>query len=193
MVPKEKVVSLLGSGVSIKQVAQAVGCDISYISQLLEDETIAAEVAELRTAGVVKYKELDNTYDEIEQTLQNRLKEVAPMIMKPDQIIRALQFVNGAKRKSNSAVETDIDAGQIVKLSLPQVTINNYKITMNGAMVEVGGRSLTPMPSADLMKTLESVKSDNGHEKKVPELSAKSPIPNSTSVPERRIVNENTI
>jgi hypothetical protein len=187
-VDKSKVVSLLGSGASVTQVAQAVGCDISYISQLLGDEVVAREVAELRTADILRYRTLDDKYDDIEEKLLTKLQDMLPYFTKPDQLIKALQMVNGAKRKSKG-IAAEVESGQIVKLQLPNVTINNYKITMQNNMVEVGGRSLVPMASADLMKTLES---KNGviNEKEAKRL-LNAPV--TENIPKSNIVNESAV
>src|SRR4051812_247154 len=95
-IDKDKIIAMLGAGVRPGQVASAVGCDISYVSQLLNDEQVAQEIAELRTKDLLKYKSVDNKYDDIEAQLQKKLEDILPYVTKPDQVIRALQFVNSA-------------------------------------------------------------------------------------------------
>jgi type I site-specific restriction endonuclease len=189
MIDKSKAISLLGSGVSPTQVASALGCEISYISQLLADEGIAQQVAELRTADVMKYKTMDDKYDELEKKFLEKLENIIPYIMKPDQILRSLQFLNSAKRKSTGLAK-EIEAGEVVKLTLPSVVINAYTINMNGNMVKVGERSLAAMPSDILMKTLESRNGAANDPEKIPKLAAKSDAP---KLPEANVINENSV
>lgn len=190
MIDKDKVISLLGSGVGPKQVADAVGCDISYISQLLGEDAVAQKVAEIRTAEVMKYKTMDEKYDELENKLLKKLEDLLPFFMKPDQVLRGLQFLNTAKRKS-TGLAGEVQAGEVVKLMLPAVTINSYKINMHGNMVEVGGRNLQAMASDLLMKTLESRNgAADDPAKKVPKLTAPSNGPN---IPETNIISESSV
>jgi hypothetical protein len=189
-VDKDKVIALLGSGVAPGQVANAVGCDVSYISQLLAEPEFALKVAELRTADVLKYKEMDSNYDITEEKLLKKLNDLLPMMLKPDVVLRALAVVNNAKRRANSAMNNNVESGQVVKLQMPISIVNNYKINMVGGMVEVGGRDLTSMPSDVLMKSLESKNGGNSNEKEIQRLAAKS---HASNLPAELVVNEKTV
>jgi len=56
MVDVERIKQLLGNGVVPSMVAEVVGCDISYISQLFKDETFASEITNVRTKDLLKLK-----------------------------------------------------------------------------------------------------------------------------------------
>lgn len=151
----DRVKKLLGNGLSPTITAETVGCDISYISQLLANETFATEVAALRAKDLLRFKETDERYDKIEELLLKKLEDLLPLFLKPRDILAAIQVVNGAKRKVAGTLGADLASGQVVRLDLPPIIVNHYKINMVGGVVEVGGRSLTPLPSSVLMKHIE--------------------------------------
>jgi hypothetical protein len=155
MINHDRVKQLLGSGLNPTVVSEAVGCSVSYISQLLAEENFAREVSELRTKDLIKYQEIDGKYDTLEEKLLKKLEDLMPFFTKPRDVIAALQMVNSAKRKSVGPGAKALESGAVVNLILPNVILNHYKVNIHGAMVEVGGRDLTPMPSRQLLKTLE--------------------------------------
>lgn len=168
MVDIERVKKLLGSGVHPAAAASAVGCTAGYISQLLADPEFALAVSEMRLIEMTRAKTIDDTLDDIELELVEKLKDLIPMFMRPKDVMDALVKINAMKRK------TKLEAGfqgagggeSVVKLTVPAIVINNYKINMLGGMVEVEGRKLQPMSSTILMKTLDE-RRGNGKEPKL--------------------------
>lgn len=178
----------MGSGLTTTVVAEAVGVTPSEVSQLLADSDFAKEVAELRTINLIVHAETDKAYDEIEKRLLEKLGDSVEMIYKPKEILSALQMVNSAKRKSGGQGQNpEALAGTVINLRLPNIIVNNYKINMAGGMVEVGGRSLAPMPSGNLIKTLEERRENDAATKQLP---APAPGQNYTS---ERIVSEERV
>lgn len=158
-----KIRDLLGEGIPANMVASAVGVTPSYISQLLADPNFAMEVAELRTKDLVEDKETDDRYDRIEAALLEKLEDLIPFINKPRDVLDALMKINQAKRRNAIPAGTSQNvAGNVVTINLPSVIVNNFKINMAGGMVEVDGRSLQPLNSKELLKSLEDRRSQNG-------------------------------
>lgn len=186
MIDTDKVISLLGSGLKAEAVASAVGCTPAYISQLLGDETIASKVAELRTVDVFKHKKLDDKYDDLEAKLLARLENIIEHFHRPRDILAALQMVNNAKRKSPGNINPATEAGTVVTLVMPNIIMNNYKVNVHGSMVEVGGRSLAPLNSSVLMKTLEERIGSNEKQKLLGATPAKD-------IPNERIVSSSSV
>jgi len=196
MVDVERIKQLLGNGVVPSMVAEVVGCDISYISQLFKDETFASEVANVRAKDLLKLKTIDEKYDNLEDELLEKLKDLLPFFTKPRDVLAALQMVNGAKRKATAAIGADMTSGQVVKLTLPNIIVNNYKINMVGGMVEVGGRDLTPLPSSILLKTLEDKRSESApNEQKIDDSKPKQLSGPTTlkNVPSERIISQESV
>jgi len=155
----DQIKKLLGGGLSAGIVAEAVGVTPSYISQLLENPQFKEEVEVIRAKDLVNNKRIDEKYDEIEDKLLDQLEKVIPLIHKPSEIVRTIQVINGAKRKSVTVGDGEaLMAGTIVNLNLPKIIYKKYTINMAGGMVQVDDRPLTPMPSSALLQSLESRK-----------------------------------
>jgi hypothetical protein len=186
----DKVKKLLGTGLSQDVVASTVGCNPSYISQLLKDENFAKEVAELRVIELVKNKEIDDKYDGLEQKLLEKLENILQFMTKPREILQALQIVNNAKRKAQTSAIGHLGEGKtVVNLALPNIILNYYKVNIHGTLVEVGGRDLTPLNSKELLKTLEERKGAN---EKQPALVGEV-IAESKKLPSTKLLNENSV
>lgn len=162
---RDKILQLLGNGVEIPAVAAAVGVTVGYISQLLAEPAFALAVAELRLIELTQAKKIDDTWDDIELQLVEKMKELIPFFSSPRHILEALKVVNSAKRKTkiNAGYQGSGINGNVVNITLPSITVNQYKINMSGGMVEVEGRKLKALDSKILMKTLEERRS-NGKE-----------------------------
>jgi hypothetical protein len=153
---EDKILKLLGSGISPGVVATTVGCDPSYVSQLLGREDFALKVAEMRCATLEAATTRDNKYDSIEDRLLEKLEDVLPFMMKPRDILDALTKVNAAKRRGAQPLTTvDTSKQVIINLSLPVQIVKNFVQNKQGEVIEVGDRQLINMPAADLMKSLE--------------------------------------
>lgn len=157
-VSKDQVKELLGSGLTGEQVSSAIGCDTSYISQLLADEKFASEVAQLRTAVLQEYNKRDKNIDNIEDSLIDKLKEVIDqgMIYKPRDILSAFALVNKANRRGSPAKTAPVTNTQIVMLNLPVKLIQQFQISRTGEVIQVDDKTLVTMPSDNLLKHLHS-------------------------------------
>lgn len=178
---------MLGNGLEPGVVASAIGVTPAYISQLLAEPAFALAVSEKRTMELTQAKSIDEKWDLFEEALLAKLQDLVPYFSSPKQILEALRVANSAKRKT--ALNTNPNgngAGKTyVQINMPRIIINKYKINMAGGMVEVEGRSLQPMPSAELIKTLKDRNGgSNGQEPKLLVDSAKkSPrTPNEISI-----------
>lgn len=165
MVDIDRLKKLLGNGVHPAAAASAVGCTPGYVSQLLSDQVFAMEVAQLRVTELTKAKEIDDKLDDIEKQLVDKFETLIPYFVKPKDILDALVKINAMKRKTKleAGYQGGAQGGTTVQINVPTVIVNSYKINMAGGMVEVDGRSLQPMRSTDLLKTLE-LRRSNGKE-----------------------------
>src|SRR3989442_56905 len=99
---ESRALSLLGQGLGPEIVAAAVGASVSRISQLLSAPEFSAQVAELRYENLAKHNTRDNAYDSLEDTLIEKLKDCLPYMMRPMEILKAIQVINAAKRRGSS-------------------------------------------------------------------------------------------
>lgn len=166
---RDRILNMLGGGLDPSVVASAVGVTPAYISQLLAEPEFALAVAEKRTIELTQAKSIDDKWDKYEDMLLEKLEDLIPYFSTPKHIIDALKLVNGAKRKT--ALNTN-PVGQTgnnyVTINMPVVLVKAYKITQAGGMVEVEGRSLKPMSSGLLLKTLKD--RNGGSDGKEPKL-----------------------
>ena len=84
---ESRALELLGQGVYPEQAAAASGLTSSRISQLLSQEAFAAAVAERRYENLSKHNARDNAYDELEDTLVNKMKDCIPLVSKWFQVL----------------------------------------------------------------------------------------------------------
>ena len=116
---EQKVVSMLGKGHPAVVVASTLGVSESRISQIVSSPGVSEEIARLKYEALHKYSSLDETYDLLEEKAQEKLKKSLPLLHKPMEIIKVLQILNSAKRRSMSPTDESTQGGEIVRLSVP--------------------------------------------------------------------------
>lgn len=158
----DRALALLGQGVAPAQVAAALGVTESYISQLVSDEQFAARVAELRYESLQKHNARDNAYDAMEDKLLERMEDLLPLMHRPMEILKAIQVINAAKRRGQSAPENITNKQTILQLVLPTQIINSFgKINPQGQVVEVGQQSLLTIQSGNMDALLKEKRNEN--------------------------------
>jgi hypothetical protein len=157
---EEKALSLLGAGINAEQAASALGVTPSRISQLLSNEEFAGKVAELRYQNLTKHNERDASYDSLEDKLREKLEKQLGLIMKPDQIIRALHVVNNLKRRGQSAPDQIVNQQNIVSITIPTQIIQKFTTNVNNQVIATSEQSLETIQSGTLLKQAEA----NNHE-----------------------------
>jgi transcriptional regulator with XRE-family HTH domain len=133
---ESRALSLLGQGLIPEQVAGACGLSPSRISQLLSDEQFAAAVAEQRFQNLSKHNDRDNAYDSLEDTLLERMKDCLPLMMRPGEILKAIQVINGAKRRGQLASQTEQHL-QVINLVLPTAILQQFQLNAANQVVSV--------------------------------------------------------
>lgn len=144
---EDRALTLLGQGVNPSQCALAVGLTESRISQLLSDEQFARRVSELRYQALVKHNTRDLTYDEMEDALLAKLKDLLPFMMKPMEIVRSIQVINAAKRRGASSPDSIQQSTEVVQLTMPIQIINQFTLNAQNQVVRAGNQDLVTIPS----------------------------------------------
>lgn len=170
---EERAIKLLGNGLGPEQVATAVGVTPARISQLLADQDFATAVAELRFENLQKHNEIDASYDELEGALINKLADVLPLMLRPMEILKAIQVINGAKRRGQSAPEQITHQNTVVNLVMPTQIIQKFSMNSNNQVTNVGSQTLETIQSGTL---LASTKAKQGASPNVT-------IPTATEIP----------
>lgn len=148
---EERALHLLGQGIPAVTVAAACGVSESRISQLLSDENFIAKVSELRFNNLEKHNVTDNAYDDLETTLLERLKDCIPLMgMDPMKLLKAIQVINGAKRRGVSAPEHVTAQQTVVQLVMPNVIMQKFTTNINNQVIQAGDQTLQTIQSSAL-------------------------------------------
>lgn len=148
---EQRALALLGSGCGPEVVASALGVSASRISQLLSEESFAIEVANLRFQNLQKHNEIDSTYDALEKKLLGQLEDVLPLMMRPNDILRAVSVINGAKRRGQSAPEQITHQNQVVNLTMPIKIVQQFTTNIQNQVVQAGSQTLETIQAGALL------------------------------------------
>lgn len=153
---EERALALLGSGVTAEAAANALGVTASYISQLLSDEEFSGKVTTIRYENLQKHNSRDNKYDAIEDKLLHKLEASIPMMYKPEQLLKAVATINGAKRRGQSAPQQITNQQNIINLTLPTAVVQKFTTNINNQVIKAGSEDLLTLPSSELLAKAEN-------------------------------------
>jgi hypothetical protein len=146
-----KVLNFLKGGCTPVQAASATGVSIGYVSQLCAEPDFQAQIAQKLQQDFEKAIETDKNYDEVEYLLSQKLKQLAPMMLGLDDILKSIKVVNSLKKKTapsiNAGQENTGNSAKPVTLVLPSVVVNNFIMNPNSEVVEVDGLNLVTLNS----------------------------------------------
>lgn len=148
----DRIKQLLGGGVQPATVALTLGCDASYITQLLGNEQFADEVRQLKLRALQKQQVRDDAWDEMEDTLLAQMKKLLPMMIRPEMVMRALELANKAKRRGLAPTEQTIVNNTIVNLNMPERHLVQFQKNSRNEVIDVDGRPLATLPSTVITK-----------------------------------------
>jgi transcriptional regulator with XRE-family HTH domain len=155
---KEHIRELLAKGLSQAVVASIVGVDPSYVSQLMGQDEFAAEVSEGRALAVGQHLKRDERLDSLEDGMIGKVEEMVKspfMFRKPMEAVRALQIVNGLKRRASNVLDSQAGTqGTVVMLTMPKTIINNFYapvLDINQNVVKIGDTDLITVQSAGML------------------------------------------
>ena len=141
---RDKIIEMLGKGIPATQVASAVGCDDSYISQLLSEEGVEQRVIELKATHFSKYVEQDTKLDAAEEEALQKVSQLLPFITRPGEAIRAYAVLNAAKRRTADSASQAQMVAQTVALDLPAASRVRFTLTADKQVLEIEGLSCWP-------------------------------------------------
>lgn len=150
MSAKEKIIEFLKAGVPTGAIADAVGCDPSYVSQIKSDPEVAAEIAAARIGSVEDAVKHDDLLDSTELKALQRIERSLPSA-NFSQALAAYKILNAANRK-NVAPTTGMEGGTHihVSLTLPQTALPKYVKNAQNEIIEVEGRTMVTATTAGI-------------------------------------------
>ena len=139
----ERAIQLLGNNIPAVQVAAAVGCTESYLSQLISTPEIAERISAIRYESLQQATARDSKLDSMEDKILTQLERAMPTVLKPMELLKALQVVNNAKRRGLTPSEqtSQLQSAQISR-TLPTQVIKNFTVNVNNQVVGAGSQEL---------------------------------------------------
>lgn len=155
MIDRNRALLLLGSGLGPTDVATTLGCDPSYISQMLMEDEFRQEVLAERIKSLTAQTQRDQKIDSIEDQLIGKLVDAIPTMFKTRDILAAFHILNSAKRRGASVAGGSLTINQnIVSINLPPAARQHFfpKMNAQGEVVQVGDQITQTKPLQQLMQ-----------------------------------------
>lgn len=145
---EDDILRLLSDGHSQEVVASTLGVSPSAISQHLAKEGFRDELAARKSIKLDRYSKLDDSYDQVEISLLEKLKQTLPYLSKPGEISAVLAKINSAKRRlGDSSKVQNTPVTQIINITLPTQIVHKFSKTADGHVVAVDKQSLVTITS----------------------------------------------
>ena len=154
---KAALSALLAAGHTRKDSATQLGITPSAVTQLAAQDDVKEAI---RTQQLKRATELDAKYDAIEDKLLSQLERTVPLLMRPGEIAKVLQVVNGAKRRGSIAT-TPTGPAQILQLNLPIAIQNRFVVNSSNQVVSAGAQDLITISTGGVQKLLEASNAPN--------------------------------
>lgn len=150
-----KAIKLLGTGLLQVEVARALGVTEGQVSQWMAEPDFQAQVSAEIKANFAMQSEVDSNYNATERKLSERLLQQSEYMFDPDKILKALQFVNGAKRKLAPLQQNPQEGGGVtinapVTLIFPQQVAKEFMLSPNNEVIGVDGQEVLTLPSKNI-------------------------------------------
>jgi hypothetical protein len=152
---EDRALVLLGAGIGGEAVANALGVTPARISQLLSEQAFSDAVSNLRYENLQKHNNRDASYDNIEDKLLAKLEQSLGFILKPRDLLNAINTINSAKRRGQSSPDQVVNQQNIVNLVLPSVIAEKFTVNIDNQVTRAGEQELHTLPASNLLKNVE--------------------------------------
>lgn len=162
-VDKEKAKNLLSGGVEYSLAAKILGCDVSYLSHLMQDAEFAAEVTARQVAVAGDQVQITQKITKLQLKALEKMEMLLPYESDLGEIRNCFKVLNAATLRTP---DVDPDAGkdqQVVALRLPTVVNLNFKVDINNEVIQAGDQVLVTMPSQQVLKMAVEKGHADGH------------------------------
>lgn len=165
---EERILALLGAGITPSVVAASLGVSESRISQLLATEEFSSKVAQLRYDSLQKHNVRDASYDSLEDALIEKMRDCIPLMHRPMEILKAISVINSAKRRGASSPDSIIEKQQVISLQIPVQVINKFQTNLQGQVTEISTESTKQSLLTIQSSALESLVKEKRNESTEP-------------------------
>lgn len=150
-----QLINLLTKGVTPSEAARALGITPGAVTQLMEHPDVSSALETYRMAQVAQSSQIDANYDAIELQLQEQLKRVTPLLMRPGEIAQVLTRVNSAKRRG-VAHQAAQGPSKVLTLNIPVALQAKFVLNASNQVIEAGNQTLVTMQSSNIAKFAEA-------------------------------------
>lgn len=165
---KDHAITLLAQGISTSQVAAALGCDDSYISQLKADPEVQQQIAERSAQSTIQDVKFDDTLERAEMLALEKIEKNLPFATL-GQAMAAFRTLNSARRRKDGVGPQDAGLTVNVNLTLPANAMPRYVLNAQSEIVEVEGQTMISATP----KTIDQIlAARNGGDPKLPAVTA---------------------
>lgn len=156
-----RILQLLGNNIPQAQVAQAVGVDESYISQLMAKDEFREYVTRIKFEKLQERNEIDSNYDDMEREIQKKMRQILPMIQKPRDVLDFATKINAMKRRGNLGDTATSTTQTVVELTLPVAILNKIIVDPEtNRVIEASGSPMLTAPSSTLVNLNGNTRTD---------------------------------
>jgi len=142
MTPKDQIIELIAAGVPTAQIAAAVGCSDSYVSQLKSDPDIQTLLATRAVQSTEKDIAFDTALERAEGMALEKIEKNLPFASL-GQALAAFKVLNGARKRKDAFAQIDTGATTInVNLTLPISAMPRYTMSARNEIIEVEGQTM---------------------------------------------------
>lgn len=149
---KDKILKLLVAGVRPGIVAQSLGCDPSYISQLASQPEFLEKILEARNSQIQKELNVKEKYEKLENSILTKLTNLLPQLNKPMELSRVLQVVQAKKFQATDIPTQEPQRATVVNLTLNKKVSSKFILNSNKDIIGIGDKSFAPMATPALLE-----------------------------------------
>lgn len=154
MTPKDQIIEFLSQNIPTSQIAAAVGCSDSYVSQLKSDPEVQTILAQKSVESAAKDAAFDSILDKAEYLALEKIEKNLPFA-NMGQALAAFKVLNSARRRKDAFSALDNAGTTInVNLTIPAHAIPKYTVNAQSEIVDVAGQTMLTVTPKSLDQIL---------------------------------------
>jgi hypothetical protein len=168
MIDKRQVAGLLAQNISTSDIAQVVGCDDSYVSQLKEDPEVLIFMEEEKRKLSKRDADFDDMLMAAEEDALKIIKRNLPFA-NASVALNTFRVLNSATKRAGQH-QHDPQVAVTVNLVLPQAMLPSYITNDRKEIIEVEGRTMLSATPKSIEELAQARQGKDG--KHIPKLTA---------------------
>jgi hypothetical protein len=96
----------------------------------------------------------------MEDRLIDKLADLLPLMMRPMEVLKAIQVINAAKRRGASAPDQVVQQQTFINLNIPTTLIQKFQINQQNHVIQAGEQTLLTLQSGSLLNKIKEQQND---------------------------------